>query len=374
VRSHLSLYVIIGSFVGLQLPVQAHAEDHYGIVVETANSYSPCFGSGTDLSNSNSSGNAFATQMMSANPLGFQLFAHWQDSDTWDTDFLDPDTSGANSHDDDTHNFDQPNLAISFFQGHGISTDKANPDQVCISSAQCTHPPSGAAVGNLGTGSCVTSPASAAKYGGGIFGIPSVGVCQYKDARALAVCGSGDANGHVVYLSPNMALGENPTNGPWRGAAVNGGTSLAIVKMSFGMLTFFPTEWWNIFAGLHLYAGIMISWGDSEDSSGFGYAVAAPYGVNASSSVAEGYLNAISSVTDGGGCDGSTSWGGGINGCGCHAAMTMSDSAADVQSAFNENWFSLKNDIAQNNADYWWWGIMCNYNPTTYPWSGGDHT
>src|SRR5580693_316872 len=32
----------------------------------------------------------------------------------------------------------------------------------------------------------------------------------------------------------------------------------------------------------------------------------------------------ISSVTGGGGCGGATSWGGGINGCGCHAAMTLS--------------------------------------------------
>jgi hypothetical protein len=366
-RSHLRLFVIVGSFIGSQLPVQGHAEDHYGVVVETANAYSQCFGANKDLSNSNSSGDAFITQLMSVNPLGFQLFAHWQDSLTWDTDFLDPDTLGANPKDDDTNNFDQPNLAISFFQGHGLATDKAKPDQTCFGEAQCLNPPSGASVGNLGYGACVLSPASVAKYG--VF----QGVCQYKDARALAVCGSGDANGHFAYLSPNMAFGENPTNGAWRGAAINGGTSLAIVKMSFGMLTFFPTEWWNIFAGLHLYAGIMISWGDSEDSPGFGFAVAAPYGVNASSSVAEGYLNAMSSVTDGGGCDGSTSWGGGINGCGCHAAMTVSDSADDVQAAFNENWFSLKNDMGQNGASYWWWGVMCNYNLTAYPWSGGDH-
>jgi hypothetical protein len=171
-----------------------------------------------------------------------------------------------------------------------------------------------------------------------------------------------------------MALGENPTNGAWRGAGVNGGTSVAIVKMSFGMLTFFPTQWWSLFAGLHLYEGVMISWGDSDDSASFGSAVAAAYTANPNSSVAQGYLNAISSVTDGGGCSGATSWGGGINGCGCHAAMTLSDSATGVTEVFNENWFAIKGDnVAQGGTGYWWWGIMCNYNPTTYPWEGGDH-
>jgi hypothetical protein len=360
--------LIAGELAALLLaPVQPYAnESHYGVVVETANAYNSCGGS--DLSNSNQSGDAFLSQLTSVNDLGFSLFAHWQDGNTWDTDFLDPDTPGANSHDDDTHNFDQPNLAISFFQGHGLQTDKPNPDKVCTSGDQCTSPPSGASVGNLGTGACVLSPGSVAKYGA------DNGVCQYRDARAMATCGSGDANGHFAFLSPNMALGENPTNGAWRGAGINGGTSLAIVNMSFGMLTFFPSEWSNIFAGLHLYEGIMISWGDEDDPVGFGNAVASPYTVNPSSSVSQGYLNAISSVTGGGGCGGATSWGGGINGCGCHAAMTLSHSAAGAADVFNENWFSLKNDnSAQNGVGFWEWGIMCNYNPAAYPWSGGDH-
>jgi hypothetical protein len=211
---------------------------------------------------------------------------------------------------------------------------------------------------------CVLSPSSAVAYG------PGKGVCQYTSTRALLTCGSGDQNGHLSFLSPNMALGENPSNGPWRGAGTNGGTSLAIVHMSFGMMTFFPQEWSGIFAGLHLYEGMMVSWGDVADVVEYGAAVASPYTVNPSSSVSQGYVNAISSVPSGGGCTESTSWGGGFNGCGCHMAMTLSDSNAGVQAMFNENWYALKDDYSyQNGVGYWWWNASCNYNPSAYPWT-----
>jgi hypothetical protein len=187
----------------------------------------------------------------------------------------------------------------------------------------------------------------------------------------MLTCGAGDSNGHFAPLSPAMAFGENPTVGAWRGAGTNGGTSLAIVKMSFGMITFFPQEWWGVFAGLHLYEGVMVSWGDSEDAVGFGGAVAAGYFGNPGGSVAQSYINSISSITDGGGCGtGGTSWSGGFNGCGCHVAMTMSSSGAAAQATFNENWFALKYDNAnQTGNGFWWWGAVCNYNPSVYPWN-----
>jgi hypothetical protein len=166
-----------------------------------------------------------------------------------------------------------------------------------------------------------------------------------------------------------MAFGENPFNGAWRGAGTNGGTSLAMVHMSFGMMTFFPGEWSNTFGGLHLYEGMMVSWGDVEDSIGYGNAVASPYTANPNSSVSQGYVNAISSVTDGGGCSGATSWGGGFNGCGCHMVMTLSDSASG-QGVFTENWFALTEDLPyQSGVGYWWYNAVCNYNPNAYPWN-----
>ncbi len=358
-RALQTIPVLFGSVAFLLMAPPTQAEDHYGIVVETANSYSSCFGNGTNLSNSDQSGSNFLNQMLSVNPLGFSTFAHWQDASVWDTDFLDPDTSGANSRDDDTYNFDESGLAISFFQGHGLVSIKPAQDQICTSGSQCTNPPGGAS----GPGACVLSPSSAAKYGTG------KGVCQYSSNRAMVTCGTGDANGHLAFLSPNMAFGETPSNGSWRGAGTNGGTSLAIVHMSFGMMTFFPGEWSSIFAGLHLYEGMMVSWGDVNDSLAYGNAVAQPYSVNPSSSVSAGYLSAISSVTDGGGCNGATSWGGGFNGCGCHMVMTLSPSNQIVQETFYENWFSLKYDVGQTGVGYWWYGANCNYNPAAYPWN-----
>src|SRR5579883_2176637 len=341
--------------------VDANLEQgHRGIIVETANTYTPCFGSGTDLANSNQSGSNFLSTFTSPNVAAFSLFSQRQDSNVSDINFLDPNTSGANSSDADQKAFDQAGLAVSYFQGHGLVSIKPVPDQVCTTKSQCTSPPAGA----NGPGLCVITPSSAASYGAGN------GVCQYDSPRALAVCGSNDANGHFVYLSPNMALGENATNGPWRGAALNGGTSLAIVHMSFGMMTFFPDEWFNIFAGLHLYEGIMISWGDTNDSVNFGNAVASPYAVNPYSSVSQGYINSISSVTDGGGCSGATSWGGGINGCGCQVAMSMSNNAANANVSLNERWLDLKFDLAPLNSSSWYQYVAgCNYNPTLYPWN-----
>ncbi len=343
----------------------ARAESHGSVIVETVNSYSSCFGAGTNLSNSNSSGTAFWNEINLIDGCGYSLLHHYTDTSVYDTDFLDPDISGANSNDDDTDNFDESGLAISFFQGHGIALTKASPDQTCTGMTNCNNPPAGTTVGRSGYGTCAISPASVSTYGTG------KGVCTYSSSPQLAVCGAVDHNSHQASLSPYMALGENPTNGSWRGAGTNGGTSLAIVHMSFGMWTFFPLkEWTSLFAGTHFYAGIMISWGDTNDSSTFGGAVGATYVANTSSSVASDYANSISSVTDGGGCSGT--FNGGINGCGCQVAMTMNSN--NTTTTLNENWCALENDdSSQGGTAYWYYRAGCNYNTTTYPWSGGDN-
>jgi hypothetical protein len=177
----------------------------------------------------------------------------------------------------------------------------------------------------------------------------------------------------VPFQLPNLgqplALGENPTVGAWRGANINGGTALAIIHMSFGMSPFFPvSEWHALFGGLQIFAGTMVVSGDIADSSTFGAAVAAGYVANSGSSPAYTYAAAISSVSDGSGCNGGTSYHGGFNGCGCHVAFTFSSSAANAQTVLNEQWSALLNDsVYQTSAGYGAWYMQCNYNTSQYP-------
>jgi len=345
------------------------AQIHNRVVVETVNSYSACFGSSSPLTNSNASGSGFLSFLYG--PFSLQqylpLVTQWQDGNVWDTDFLDPDLPGANRLDNDTANFDQPGTAISFFQGHGAGLLKpSGSGSLCNSGDDCANPPAGTSVGNLQDGTCAWSPLSVARTG--------KGYCNYTSTPTLNTCGNFDAHGHKAALSPGMALGETPFRtafGLWRPAGKNGGTSVAIVHMSFGMWTFFPSsEWAGLFDGLQLYLGLMVSADDSEDSASFGPAVGQAIVTNVLGSVADGYLNAMSSVTDGSGCKG---WPGGFNGCGCHFAMTLSQGAQGASDNFNGDFFSLLVDgDSQFGPGYWQWGAVCNYDPVKYPWSGGD--
>jgi hypothetical protein len=173
-----------------------------------------------------------------------------------------------------------------------------------------------------------------------------------------------------------MALGENPTVGNWRGAGTNGGTQLAIVRSSVGMVLPFASDWWPLFAGLQLYAGIAIpvntfnpKANDEIDSSSFGTQVGLAYAYNPGGSVKDGYLNAISNVTEGSGCPGG--FPGGMQGCGCHAIMTLSNTAAGGTSTINEDWYALAYaNSNQEGASYYYWYLECNYNFNN-SWSGG---
>jgi len=350
-----------------------------GIELEAVNDYSgclsnnntctypPCFTGGGSLSYSISSATAFINTMLSTNSLGFTEGDFWENNTVYDTDFLDPDITGANSYDDDTWDFDENGYAISYYQGHGLSLGGGT-SQTCTAASQCNNPPSGTSVGTTGYGTCAITPASVSQQGLGW------GYCIYAQTPQLVVCSPYDSNGHEAALSPYMALGENSTVGAWRGAATNGGTALAIVRMSWGMSPFFPwTNWAPAFAGLQIYAGMMVPYGDTNDSAGFGGAVASVYNSNASSTVASGYTNAISSITDGGGCGtGGLSYHGGINGCGCQVAATFTDTSADGSAIMGESWSALQSNAgSQTSTDWLYWTATCNYDPSTYPWSGG---
>jgi hypothetical protein len=301
--------------------------------------------------------------------VGFTLYQPYQDGNVYDTDFQDPDITGANTFSDDTYNFDYAGLAISFYHGHGNTLVAGpNPSQTCTSETNCSTPPAGTTVGWSGYGTCVITPPYVATYGAG------TGICFYSTTPALTVCGAYDNTGHSASLSPDMALGENSTVGAWANAGVNGGTALAIVHMSWGLVPFFPgSEWANLFAGLQIYAGMMVTAGDTNDSPYYGELIAASYAANPSSSVASDYVEIMPFISDGSGCTGGYSFNGGINGCGCHVALTMSSSAANATAILNESWSALtSHSSAQTSADYGNYTAECNYDTSTYPMSGGD--
>lgn len=362
------------ALVAVSSPKIASAEDHPYIEAESVDNYQNCcFPKGSTACNlyyANSGASYFRSTMTDgANDVGFRLGAWWEDSSVYDSDFMDPDLCPGRNF-NDTGNFDAPGLGISYYQGHGYGLTKPVPDEPCDTMYGCYNPPAGTSVGNTGYGACVLTPWTVGKWGAGW------GICNYTSSPALATCGAFSANSQTVSLNSCVALGENTYNGGWRGAGTNGGTSLAIVWMSFGMWTFFPTTEWNpVYAGLHLYAGIMISDHDVSDNTPFGYLIADAYNANPSAAVSQGYVDSMSSNYVGSGCSGDGFPAGGMNGCGCNAVMTLGTNGTYTYNAFNENWYALRNDLAGlNGTGYWYWSVNCNYNLSQYPWYGGDHT
>jgi len=322
--------------------------------------------------NSNANADGFWSGIVaSPNSAGFSHIVQWKDPYVWDSDFLDPNMDGTLCTPgpcDDTDNFDQANMAISFYAGHGAQLPKSSTN--CTSYLQCTaaKAPVGTTVGTSGYGTCIRFPTD----GGN-------GICNYTPSSntvnpTLDVCGSEHNNHNHVQLG-YMALGETPTVGAWRGAGTNGGTSLAIIHMSFGMWTFYPiSEWSSAFAGLHLFAGISVSTNDVDDAANFGSIIAEGYPTNPLSLVQEQYTGTIGLDMEGLGCAGSSYSHGGFNGCGCLVIMSISSTDSGAYNAFNEDWLTLTDDLStQNGTGYWYYSAQCNYDIGANPWSGGDN-
>jgi hypothetical protein len=178
-----------------------------------------------------------------------------------------------------------------------------------------------------------------------------------------------------------MVLGNNPVSGDWRGAGTQGGASLAIFHISHGLDAWYPNkEWSSLYGGIRIFASIFVGpGGDTADSPGFGSAVAKAFQANQNGTVGSAYTNAISSVQDGSGCeengtpDKGLSFGGGINGCGCNAAISYSNTATNAHTLLDTTWVGLESSsaLADSTAAYYY-DIGCNYNPQTYGWLGGN--
>jgi hypothetical protein len=389
-RKHVYLSIIAVCTGAAVAPGAAYASKT-GISVESVNPYSACFGAGSDLSNSDSSANNFLSGLVyTGSP--FVQSNYWQDANAWNVDFLDPATANAPSGADDSSTTDAPNIGISFFQGHGINPINGSANTFCFAQSACSSPPSGSSNGWGGgplsnAGTCSYSPLTSDLYYQATKITQHAGVCDWASFRTLVTCGSGDSgnssnqNHFAVYTGPNVVLGNNPTAGGWRGAGTNGGASMAIFHVSHGMEPWFPNlEWSSLYGGIQIFGGIMVTpGGDTNDSPGFGGAVAAPFKANPNSSAGFAYTNAISSIGDGGGCEeGGTpyagaSYGGGINGCGCNAAVSYSNSSSHAQTLMNTTWTGLQsNSSLASSTAYYYYSIGCNYNPSSFGWQGGN--
>ncbi len=308
-------------------------------------------------------------------PAGFTVNAVYYDNNVYDVDFLDPNLSNAPTpYGDDYEEFDNAsNLAISFYQGHGADMGGTGTTIPCEAKTDCpaSKAQPGAIVGRSGYGSCTKSPMIAAARGGH-------GECVYTQVNTINptidVCSAGSRNSNHGQLG-FMALGENPTNGAWRGAGTDGGTSLALLHMSWGTPIYYPaTGLASAFAGLHLLGDVMIANGDiNGGDSGWGGAVASLYTANPSLSIAQQFVGLVASDMTGLGCNGSGSVPGGINGCGCYIMMTVTTAATYNSTPLAESWINLRtNDPYQNASTYTWVQYECNYNVAQYPWVGGD--
>lgn len=374
-----SAVATMGVAVALLAASDARSESHYAVMTESVNNYTVCCPNNSCPNlNQNAAADNFINELLygylDTNPAGFTQGARYKDTNVYDSDFLDPDLiNHAPGNPDDTYEFDNwSGLGISFYGGHGAQVPKST--VVCTNGAsQCTqaNAPPGTYVGLTGLGTCAISPSSVAKYGAGN------GLCNYVQPNTvnptIDTCSPASSNSNHAQFG-YMALGETQATGNWRGAGTNGGTSMALIHMSYSLWTFFPeTSWWSMFAGVHLIAGNLTSWGDINDSTVFGSDFAQSYVFNPYGEVQAAYVNAMALENDGNGCNNDGSPRGGFNGCGCNMIMTISSSGSSAYSAFHENWFGLTSDMpSQNGSGYWYWNAGCNYDTNAYPWSGGD--
>lgn len=176
-----------------------------------------------------------------------------------------------------------------------------------------------------------------------------------------------------------MAFGEDSTTGTWGNAGTNGGSHLFVVSQSYGLRPFYPwLEVSSLAAGMHFYATLMPTSGDSNDNATVGQAFASFYNGNPASSVSSAWMNALASVNEGGTCaSGLPSHGfttvGSQPGCGCYVIMSFNTSGTTVTNTFNENWAALQTERnTPLGSGYLAWGVGCDYNVQTYGWTGGD--
>jgi hypothetical protein len=207
------------------------ARANTGIVLETVSDYSFLLGSHAGDTNADTEGMGFWTAMTEAGSP-WTAGQWFQDNDVFDTDFYDPDFTGA-PIDSDTYNFDPSWAAISWAIGHGtcedITATTCRTDSDCPVASYCPGFP----LNNFELRHCIAE-------------LPRNFVT------------SSTASGHnnnVAYGGPakSFVLGEDPQSGAFDGGGTNGGTNVAIITNSCGTRSRYWGDYsWRMFGGMHL--------------------------------------------------------------------------------------------------------------------------
>jgi hypothetical protein len=305
-----------------------------GLVVESVNNY----GGRANLNNSIANGDGFIRAMT---PAGgeWQVTHRFVDGFVWDTDFLQGTTW-------DGQNFDQQGTAISYYTGHGLANayDEV-PEHTCSTSSVCTNPPAGARL----PGIC--KAAGLPGYAPG-----DVSRCVYESDRALVVNGNHDQFGGIVdYSSGGAKWGESRNAGGWAGVGTGGGTNVAVLDASLGVLpTYWVTQTVQAMAGLHMLATIMPVTGDTAIVSDRGSIFGTDWAVNANSAVSDSWLTTLLSIP-----------GSGINGGGCNFVIAYDTTPDRAQAHLAESWEDVKRDgLDAQGAQFYDARWLCNWSTT----------
>jgi hypothetical protein len=239
--------------------------------------------------------------------ISWQETRRYVESSVFDSDFVDSD---KNSYGGDLTNFDvQGNFAaIGYFSGHGVTDGGTT--QACSHDSDCANPPSG-----------TTLPAVCRS-------IPGAGLtCLYDTPRRLVTNGAVAHFGNLDDLGTGLVtFGESPESGGWDGAGTNGSLNLVVMDISFGVTpTMYDEQLGNAFAGLHLWATIMPTYGDTSDVADRGSKFATGYTMSPYVAVADAWISVVTNIGDGLPCNGNAAYGGygGINGCGCNVIFNV---------------------------------------------------
>jgi hypothetical protein len=302
------------------------------------------------LCNSIANGDGFSQGMLFAGSR-FHLTARWTNGAVYDTDFVDPE---INAQGKDVAYFDHAGTAISYFTGHGITTDGCHPDKPCTTTSACkTFDPN---AGESMPGSCRFSPMDKPR-------------CCYMVDRNLVTHSPFDKfRGYLNYSNGPIRWGESPQSGGWAGAGTNGGANLVVLDISHGIL---PPFWYqtlqNANAGVQMIATMMTAGGDTANVADRGATFATFYRQNENNKVSTSWLDTMPALpaNEGQSCpDVGLGAGGfhGFNGCGCNIITAMDSTVKRAQQAMNESWVTLANDSNDALGNQAMWVLWhCNY-------------